>query len=302
MTTLNSDPDIEYIENFIPDADTLWEKLKTSPDLTNAKMFWEETFGRRCGAYFGLSMEDVDHTGDMFPRALREKLRMGREKYGNSMPEILEKLCQTVGDYTKVKPDIVLVSWYENFDFLPYHADPPTIVGPTTDNMVIPTLSLGHPRWFGFRRHTSNQEAFGFRVKSGDLVIMRGTFQDRYQHALFPAASPDQPRMSLSFIAYATQPWEQRAKVGYNITMLHAVEDAPVEQVYRGTYSECKRILETFAIPKGRLAMIVDPELKPHEFQFGPDVSPEVQKTFTDSLKELKESHEGENPDEEDGD
>ena len=48
--------------------------------------------------------------------------------------------------------------------------------------------------------------------------------------------------------------------------------------------------------------MIVDPELKPHEFQFGPDVSPEVQKTFTDSLKEFKESHEEENPDEENPD
>lgn len=101
--------------------------------------------------------------------------------------------------------------------------------------------------------------------------------------------------MSLSFITHATQPWEQRAKVGYTISMLHALEDAPVEQVYRGTYPECKRVLEALAIPKQSLAMLVDPEFKPVELNFGSDVSTDIRKQFTDSLKDFEESHEGEN-------
>lgn len=268
-TQYSPEPDIEHVAGFIPDATALLARLEKT--LKRSKRFREEALGRRQAAYFGPSVSDVCPPETLPPKALRDMLRMTRseEIRDNAMTDELAALCEAVADYTKVLPDTVLVSWYRDFDHVRYHSDPGLVLGPAAHDVVIPTLSLGAPRWFSFRKRGQPGECFGFDVRNGDLVVMRGTLQDRYEHALFPAPCPGPLRLSVTFITFPRDTWASRAHDGFQVVSFP--DGIPTEPLFisRGTEGFCRNELRTMQLRSAQCALVLSPEMRPLIARFG---------------------------------
>jgi alkylated DNA repair dioxygenase AlkB len=94
----------------------------------------------------------------------------------------------------------VLINRYrDGRDSMGYHADAEPELGP---DPVVATLSLGATRRFSLRRHPkrSGEEPLALELEHGSLLIMGGTCQRHYRHAI-PRDSKAQveQRISLTF-------------------------------------------------------------------------------------------------------
>ena len=91
----------------------------------------------------------------------------------------------------------VLVTRYrDGQDGMGYHADAEPELGP--DPLVM-TLSLGAPRRFAIKRHKSQTRARVMLLTSGSLLVMGGSCQHHYRHALLREPAVTAERVSLTF-------------------------------------------------------------------------------------------------------
>jgi alkylated DNA repair dioxygenase AlkB len=100
----------------------------------------------------------------------------------------------------------VLANLYrDGRDAMGWHADDEPELGPAApDDVLIASVSLGAARRFVLRhrRHAARGEPEGRRalvLSDGDLLVMGGTMQRRWQHAVPRTTQPVGPRLNLTF-------------------------------------------------------------------------------------------------------
>lgn len=275
------DPDLDLQKGFLSrfHAPRLWIRLdKHEPLVYGAKRRVEDALGQRSAAYFGPPTQDVRAPELRPPKAFWNRSDLGDPEIQRPMPEILVELCEMVADSTGTNPEVVLVQWYRDFDYIGFHADGSEILGPYPDDVQVSTLSLGSPRWMAFRRGGERQVCGGLDLEGGDLLTMRGTFQRRYQHALYPSHRPHRPRVSLTFVRYNDLPWAEREKTGYQAFLVDVKRpDSPVP-LHHGTEKACRNAIDGADLSRNQVAMLVTPMLEPGHYRFPKDF-PEHTKT-----------------------
>lgn len=91
-------------------------------------------------------------------------------------------------------------------DSMGWHADDEPELGPEP---IIASVSLGATRRFRLRpRHPQelNHAPFGLDLPSGSLLVMRGTTQQHWLHAVPKTARPVRPRINLTFRTIHARP------------------------------------------------------------------------------------------------
>lgn len=79
-----------------------------------------------------------------------------------------------------------------------WHADDEPEIGPSADDRHIASLSFGDDRRFVLRCAES-QEKTEVLLGGGDLLVMRGTTQSEFQHAVIKTAKAVGKRVNLTF-------------------------------------------------------------------------------------------------------
>lgn len=93
----------------------------------------------------------------------------------------------------------VLVNYYrDGRDSVSWHADDEPELGPSKADVRIASVSLGASRRFLLRHNTSRQVT-EFNLGGGSLLVMRGTVQQEYQHAVPKTSHDVGARMNLTF-------------------------------------------------------------------------------------------------------
>ncbi len=128
-------------------------------------------------------------------------------------PEAVQRVLASVNAVARVPFNHVLINRYrDGRDSMGYHADAEPELGP---DPVVATLSLGATRRFLLRRYTkrSGEAPLALALEHGSLLIMGGTCQRHYRHAI-PRASDEQvqQRISLTFRRLLTAPSQRHAR------------------------------------------------------------------------------------------
>lgn len=93
----------------------------------------------------------------------------------------------------------VLANYYrDGRDSVGWHADDERELGPAPDDVAIASLSLGASRRFVLR-HRASGERRELALGDGSLLVMRGTTQSHWRHALPKTRAAVGPRLNLSF-------------------------------------------------------------------------------------------------------
>jgi alkylated DNA repair dioxygenase AlkB len=114
--------------------------------------------------------------------ALSEAGRALDTYYG---PQIGEALC-TVG----------LCLYRDGRDSVAWHGD---TSGRQVRETVVAIVSLGNPRHLMLRRRRGSGQALRFPVGHGDLLVMGGTCQRTWEHAVLKTSRATGPRISVQF-------------------------------------------------------------------------------------------------------
>jgi alkylated DNA repair dioxygenase AlkB len=179
--------DIEIIREAIPfdQASEAFRRLLAEVDWKqeHIKMFGKEIDIPRLTAWFGDPERSYTYSGIALTplewTPLLNELRSAVEKIaGHEFNSVLLNLYRDANDS---------VSW---------HADDEPDLG---REPVIGSLSLGASRRFDFRKKTDHAEKFKSVLNSGDLVVMRGTSQQLWDHQVPKETKGAEPRINLTF-------------------------------------------------------------------------------------------------------
>jgi alkylated DNA repair dioxygenase AlkB len=126
---------------------------------------------------------------------------------------IVVRLTSLVEEVTGETYNFTLVNYYSSgTDSISYHSDSESFLGP---NPCIASLSLGAPRDFHLRHvdyKTNGVPPQKFVLHDGDMVVMRGKTQHRWQHAV-PKRKHADGRINITFrkgvVRYATANYNQ---------------------------------------------------------------------------------------------
>lgn len=115
-------------------------------------------------------------------------------------PELLtlrEALREAVGaDFNTVLANL----YRDGRDSMGWHADDePELCPQGPDDVLIASISLGAARRFTMRHRRRAGERRVFELGGGDLLVMGGTTQRRWQHGVPKTAVPVGPRLNLTF-------------------------------------------------------------------------------------------------------
>lgn len=110
---------------------------------------------------------------------------------------LLEEVRARVERLAGCRFNSVLLNQYRNGnDSVSWHADDEPDLGRTP---TIGSLSLGASRRFEFRRRTDHGERFRVTLDAGDVVVMRGTSQQLWEHQIPKEAKVTESRINLTF-------------------------------------------------------------------------------------------------------
>jgi alkylated DNA repair dioxygenase AlkB len=165
----------------IPEADTLLARLGAEVPWRQEKTRWGHSFPRLTAWYAdpGLtySYSGVTH----------EAL---------AWTEILIEVRRRVEVAAGAPFNSLLLNYYRNgLDSMGFHADDEKELG---INPIVPSLSLGAIRTFVLCHHSSG-ERMKFDLTHGSLLIMGGTLQHHWKHALPRTRGPVGRRINLTF-------------------------------------------------------------------------------------------------------
>jgi alkylated DNA repair dioxygenase AlkB len=117
---------------------------------------------------------------------------------------VLEQAADVLSrHYGLALPRISLAYYRDGRDSVAWHGDR---LGPLIDDTVVAILSLGEPRRF-LLRPVAGGTSRAFDLGWGDLLVMGGSCQRTWQHAV-PKAAQAGPRMSVQFRPVADDPEE----------------------------------------------------------------------------------------------
>ena len=111
----------------------------------------------------------------------------------------LSRIRALLAQRTGIAFNAVLANYYrDGRDSVGWHSDDERELGPARDDVAIASLSLGATRRFTMR-HRTNGDRRSFALTDGSLLLMRGTTQQNWRHALPKTAAPVGPRLNLTF-------------------------------------------------------------------------------------------------------
>jgi alkylated DNA repair dioxygenase AlkB len=110
----------------------------------------------------------------------------------------LQRIRGDIERTTGQRYNSVLLNLYRNErDSVGWHSDDEPVFGPTP---AIASLSLGETRTFKFRHKTrKDQKRIALELIAGSLLLMAGTTQRYWQHAIDKEKSTRGPRINLTF-------------------------------------------------------------------------------------------------------
>ncbi|MBA3232679.1 MAG: alpha-ketoglutarate-dependent dioxygenase AlkB [Propionibacteriales bacterium] len=82
-------------------------------------------------------------------------------------------------------------------DSVAWHGD--TIGKSRTQDTMVAIVSFGTPRTLSLRPRRGSAETVGFALGHGDLIVMGGSCQRAWEHAILKTARPVGPRISVQF-------------------------------------------------------------------------------------------------------
>lgn len=111
--------------------------------------------------------------------------------------DTLLHIKEQIEDYGDHQFNSLLANLYRNEqDSVGWHADNEPELG---QNPVIASLSLGAVRTFQLKHRQHPERKLALDLKSGDLLIMKGTLQHHWQHQIPKSRQACEPRINLTF-------------------------------------------------------------------------------------------------------
>eukprot|EP00188_Purpureofilum_apyrenoidigerum_P006207 Plantae.Rhodophyta-Purpureofilum_apyrenoidigerum.ctg9229.p1 GENE.Plantae.Rhodophyta-Purpureofilum_apyrenoidigerum.ctg9229~~Plantae.Rhodophyta-Purpureofilum_apyrenoidigerum.ctg9229.p1 ORF type:complete len:396 (+),score=51.31 Plantae.Rhodophyta-Purpureofilum_apyrenoidigerum.ctg9229:164-1351(+) len=129
----------------------------------------------------------------------RPFLYSGKCMEGPTFTPVVRAVATRLAELTGVNYDGCLINYYADGQTgMRYHSDPDQGTYWTTDTAVV---SIGDTRQFIFRRADDYSMRHVYYVTGGDVVIMRGDCQERFQHCVKVESNAEDcgPRMSLVY-------------------------------------------------------------------------------------------------------
>jgi alkylated DNA repair dioxygenase AlkB len=121
----------------------------------------------------------------------------GRRNVPEPWPDVLGELRRQVSLAAREDMNSVLCNLYrDGHDSMGFHADQERELG---DNPVIASLSLGATRRFQLRHRSDPSARLDLELDSGSLLVMRGTLQHHFRHAIPKQPAIREPRINLTF-------------------------------------------------------------------------------------------------------
>lgn len=146
-------------------------------------MYGKEVTTPRLTAWYGDPEVDYSTSGsNAHPMPWTEDLRMIKNR--------IEPLAG-------VKFNSVLLNYYRNGnDSVSWHSDNDGIPG---KNWVVASVSFGQPRAFDIRNKADHNKKYSVVLENGSYLLMKGGFQEEWQHRIAKSAKDMQPRVNLTF-------------------------------------------------------------------------------------------------------
>ena len=172
-----------------------WDEVK--PDLTQKEL---EFYGRkfmmpRLTAWYGDG--EYRYSGTVNPaKPMPPSVKAIRDT--------IESRCSKLPGFGGKDPVLnsVLINFYrDGKDSVDWHSDDASQLGPTKDNVLIASLTIGNPRKFVLRNKKTRQK-ISFELETDDLLIMGGQTQKFWEHKIPKTSKKVGERLNLTFRCY----------------------------------------------------------------------------------------------------
>lgn len=187
VNLLPKDGEVHFYPDFLnkEESDQLFQHLQDNIEWKQEpiSIFGKQVLQPRLTAWYGDSSKPYSYSGiTMHPRPFTQALLNVKER--------LETISKHV--FTNV-----LLNFYRNQqDSMGWHRDNEKELGP---NPVIASISLGQEREFQLRHYYEKQLKKNLLLTHGSLLLMQGTTQHYWEHALPKRSRQLGPRINLTF-------------------------------------------------------------------------------------------------------
>lgn len=111
-------------------------------------------------------------------------------------PELLEIKTAVVA-LSGISFNSVLLNYYRNqHDSVAWHSDSDRIPG---RQLAVASVSFGQARCFDLRRKDNHASKFSVLLEEGSYLLMKGEFQERWEHRIAKSSAIMAPRINLTF-------------------------------------------------------------------------------------------------------
>jgi alkylated DNA repair dioxygenase AlkB len=112
------------------------------------------------------------------------------------LPELLE-IRKKVEALADIQFNSVLLNYYrDQHDSVAWHSDRDHESG---RNRYVASVSFGQARHFDLRRKDDHRRKFSVLLESGSYLLMKGEFQDQWEHRIAKSLAPMSARINLTF-------------------------------------------------------------------------------------------------------
>jgi alkylated DNA repair dioxygenase AlkB len=163
-----------YLTTFLRDAP--WSQLTTV-------MYGKEVVTPRLYAWYGDRNVDYSINGEGSRPVLWT-------------PELLE-IRKKVEAISGIVFNSVLLNLYrDQNDSVAWHSDRDAVPG---RNQYVASVSFGQERYFDLRQKNDHSKKFRVLLENGSYLLMKGAFQDKWEHRVAKSRIPMKPRINLTF-------------------------------------------------------------------------------------------------------
>lgn len=179
---------VELHPGFVDDRMVCMEELAATLPL---RVEWLRLFGRRQvtprrTSWHGEPWARYAYSGRVFEPA----------PWTDGLAALRDRLLVRTG----VRFTGVLANEYrDGRDSMGWHADDEPELGPEPHDVRVASISLGARRRFVLRSRAERTRRVEFELGYGDLLVMGGTTQQHFEHAVPKTAKPVGPRLNLTF-------------------------------------------------------------------------------------------------------
>lgn len=111
-------------------------------------------------------------------------------------PELLE-IKARVEAISDIRFNSVLLNYYrDQHDSVAWHSDRDGVPG---KNRYVASVSFGQARYFELRLKEHHATKFKVLLENGSYLLMKGLFQDKWEHRIAKSRTPMQARINLTF-------------------------------------------------------------------------------------------------------